>query len=168
MTDKCLSFYIVTYSTSYILWEELKYFKIVVLRNLSYVGTSYVRKNFVMFHISMEKIFFNHKSQLELLYECIVCDTWFLYFRIQNDRYQLCEISQHHRSEGMTTRILCSETKTSFSKLHIFCFYSIVHMHRCQTSGCSRCTCTPTFTPSPKVYRIKWGQNSPKFPAPTL
>ena len=27
MTDKCLSFYIVTYSTSYILWEELKYFK---------------------------------------------------------------------------------------------------------------------------------------------
>ena len=75
MTDKCLNFYVVTYFTSYILWEELKYFKIVVLRNLSYVGTSYVRKNFVMFHISMEKIFFNHKSQLKLLYECIVCDT---------------------------------------------------------------------------------------------
>ena len=30
------------------------------------------------------------------------------------------------------------------------------------------CTCTTTFKPSPKIYSIKWGENSPKFPVPIL
>ena len=37
-----------------------------------------------------------------------------------------------------------------------------------ELGGCSRCMCTPTFMPSPKVYSIKWGENSPKFPVPAL
>ena len=37
-----------------------------------------------------------------------------------------------------------------------------------QTRWCHCSTCTTTFTPSPKVYSIKWGENSPKFPVPIL
>ena len=39
------------------------------------------------------------------------------------------------------------------------------YKHRRRTRGCSRCTCTPTFTQSPKFYIIKCciGENSPKF-----
>ena len=44
----------------------------------------------------------------------------------------------------------------------------LLNMHRRRTRGCSRCT--PTFTQSPKVYSIKWGENSPSWPcsAPAL
>ena len=36
--------------------------------------------------------------------------------------------------------------------------------HRRRTRGCSRCTCTPTFTQSPKIYSIGW--KFPEIPCP--
>ena len=36
--------------------------------------------------------------------------------------------------------------------------------HRRRTRGCSRCTCTPTFTQSPKIYSMGW--KFPEIPRP--
>ena len=44
--------------------------------------------------------------------------------------------------------VLLSSNMVSF-----FIRYS--YLHRRRTRGCSRCTCTPTFTQSPKIYNIK-------------
>ena len=36
--------------------------------------------------------------------------------------------------------------------------------HRRRTRGCNRCTCTPTFTKSPKIYDMGW--KIPEIPRP--
>ena len=67
---------------------------------------------------------------------------------------------------------LSSITYSDGTKLHCFTDCAMAagcviwcHFHRRRTRGCSRCTCTPTFTQSPKFYSIKCciGENSPKF-----